>query len=137
MTIRPTSVQVEVVHGAPVSLGEATIESGSIVSMDGLSEGLDYSVNYPASTVTFTDRVHLLIASFSLRADLLDPPPPPDPPDFGTEVPEDVAYQLATRVTQARAFLDNPTPTNAAVVTALKLTIRVVLWLAARQIGRA
>jgi hypothetical protein len=72
VTIRSTSVQVEVEHGAPVSLGYATIESGSLASRDGLAEGRDYSVNYPASTVTFSDHARLPIASFSLRADIPD-----------------------------------------------------------------
>lgn len=67
-----------------------------------------------------------------------DPTPAPVPalPDFGDEIPPDILFQLAPRVQQARAFLANPSPNNAAVVLALKLTIRLVLWLVARQIGR-
>jgi hypothetical protein len=37
--------------------------------------------------------------------------------------------QMATVVTNLRAFLNNPSPTNADSIAALKLVIRVVLWM--------
>jgi hypothetical protein len=63
-------------------------------------------------------------------------PPPPPQPDFGSEVPDNAAYLLADRVAQLRTFLDTPNAsiTPAMTIGAIKLTIRVVLWLVRRSV---
>lgn len=126
MTMHAASVQVEVVHGTPVSLGYATIEAGSLVNRDGLAEGRDYTVSYPDATVTFAERVRIPIALFALRADLPDPPPPPPPADYGTDA-ADIDQQAADAVALLRAFIARTPPTQAEVVANAKLQNRVLL----------
>jgi hypothetical protein len=58
----------------------------------------------------------------------------PPTPDFGDDVPDNYAFQLAQAVTNLRTYLNTASPTNAATVGALKLTIRVILYIARRQL---
>jgi hypothetical protein len=61
-------------------------------------------------------------------------PTPPLVIDYGTDAPADyAATQLQIAVTNLRQYLQAASPTQAATVAALKLTIRVVLFLARRQ----
>lgn len=62
-------------------------------------------------------------------------PVPPTPPDFGTDAPADYSFQLANAVDNLRQYLQASSPTQAATVAALKLTIRVLLYVLRRQIG--
>lgn len=57
-------------------------------------------------------------------------PADPDPPDYGTDEPgSDFRVQAAQIVQQARGYLNNPAPTNAQNVAALKMSIRVLLFI--------
>lgn len=63
-----------------------------------------------------------------------DPEPIPPPKiEVGDDVPADQEKRLANAVDNLRTFLANPTPTNAAILAALKVTIRLMLFLLKRQ----
>lgn len=63
------------------------------------------------------------------------PPPELVPPDYGDDDDADrTGNQLAQAVSNLRQFVATPSPTQAQVVTALKLTIRLVLLLARRSL---
>jgi hypothetical protein len=65
--------------------------------------------------------------------DTADPPTPPPPAiDYGTDVPPRDA--LVDTVAQLHQFLGQATPTNAQVIGALKLLIRMVLFLSQRLV---
>jgi hypothetical protein len=65
--------------------------------------------------------------------DAADPlPTPPPTPDFGDEIPPNYEEQLASAVTNLRAYLGLSSPTAGQTVAALKLLIRVVLFLVHR-----
>lgn len=59
---------------------------------------------------------------------------PPLTPDFGTDLPEDYADQLAPVVNQLRAYLALAAPTQAQSTAALKLMVRGTLFLLRRQL---
>jgi hypothetical protein len=63
------------------------------------------------------------------------PAPPPDPIDYGADAPEPDLEQARQVVGQLRAFLALDAPTAAQVVGALKLTIRVLLWMLRQRFG--
>ena len=61
------------------------------------------------------------------------PAAPPASPEYGADLPNNYAYQIADGVTQLRAYLALATPTAAQSTAALKLVIRGLLWLVARE----
>jgi hypothetical protein len=63
------------------------------------------------------------------------PPPPPPTPDYGADVPDDYQTQLANAVNQLRQYLGVASPSQAQSTAALKLLIRVVLFIAKRFVG--
>lgn len=62
------------------------------------------------------------------------PPPPPIPPDYGGDAPDDYPSRAADAVTRLRAYLGASSPTGAQTVAALKVLIRLVLYLARRSL---
>ena len=65
-----------------------------------------------------------------------DPTPDatPTPPDFGDDAPNDYPARAADAVTSLRAYLVAASPTGAQTVGALKILIRLVLFLARRAL---
>jgi hypothetical protein len=61
------------------------------------------------------------------------PDPVPDMPDFGNDVPDNFAFQIADGVTQARAYLNASAPTQAQTVGVVKLIIRLLLYMIKQQ----
>lgn len=62
------------------------------------------------------------------------PPPPPIPPNYGDDAPDDYPSRAADAVTSLRAYLGASSPTGAQTVGALKVLIRLVLFLARRAL---
>jgi hypothetical protein len=83
-------------------------------------------------SVTFVPKDNPTITSWLAAGNTPDPadtPPPPDRPiDYGTDA--STRDGVVDAVVQLRQFLGLTTPTNAQVIGALKLLIRMVLFLA-------
>lgn len=73
------------------------------------------------------DRAGNLLAEHIVTYDV------PDEPDYGSDV-EDLEAKAADAVQALRAYLALSSPTGAQAVAALKLTIRVVLYLVRRSL---
>lgn len=56
------------------------------------------------------------------------PPPPPEKIDLGTDVTDDQGDRMADAATTLRTYLNDPSPTAARDRAALKVLIRVVLF---------
>lgn len=56
------------------------------------------------------------------------PDPVPPVPDYGQDVPDNFAFQVANGVVQARQYLGIASPTLAQTSAVVKLLIRLVLW---------
>lgn len=63
------------------------------------------------------------------------PIPPPEKIDLGADVADDQGDRMAEAVTTLRAYLNAASPTAAQSAAALKLLIRVVLFLLKRHFG--
>lgn len=85
---------------------------------------------------TYTARGEVVDLPTTARAvvDAHQPPDAPTPPDYGNDAPADFDRQAAAAVANLRAYLALTSPTGAQTIAALKLVIRVVLFLARRAL---
>lgn len=63
------------------------------------------------------------------------PPPPPEKIYLGTDVTDDQGYRMADAATTLRTYLNDPSPTAARDRAALKVLIRVVLFVLKHRLG--
>ena len=81
-------------------------------------------------------QVAAVIAAHDPTPDATPTPPDatPTPPDFGDDAPDDYRARAADAVVSLRAYLRASSPTGAQTVAALKVLIRLVLFLARRSL---
>lgn len=144
MLSRHSRVQFEAPStlGTWMETGVTNIEPGSVTNDDGLVENTHFEVDYPAGRI----RIHTLpepdpetsgppvgITGFSFTGDpRATLPAPPNQPNFGNDTTDPSGSGIADAVQSLRQYLAIATPTTAQNTSALKLLIRLVLYLIRR-----
>jgi hypothetical protein len=115
-----------------LELLEAELAAASIPVL-GLCLIGDELLTYDA-TGALIDLPPLASAVIDAHVEPTDPPVPV----FGSDTPTDREYlqQAANVVSDLRAYLALPSPTNAQTITAFRLVVRVVLYLIRQQVVR-
>lgn len=132
------TVQHEAEVGVPLSLGSTDIEPGSVANLDGLAEGTDYQVDYAAGTVTLLADdlpAHVHFRLRMLEVDTLAPVRAVIEAirATGYDADADRLDQLAAAITGLRQYVGLASPTLVQSGQALKVLIRVVLFMLKRQ----